>query len=99
CTKFRSPHARQPARGFPAAISATSFVHTSSDHKVFRNFPSAASPTNNFKASVAATDATAFTAEFNIPEVSQVSTIPRGVSGKMQARHAVFPGNTFKVTP
>ena len=53
----------------------------------------------NFKASVAATDATRFTAEFKIPEVSQVSTIPRGESGKMHARQAVCPGTTFNVTP
>ena len=53
----------------------------------------------DFIASVAAIDATRLTAVFKTPEVSQVSTIPRGVSGKRQARHAVFPGDTFNVTP
>ena len=52
----------------------------------------------NFNISVAATDATRLTAEFRMPEVSQVSTMPRGESGKMQARHAVWPGRTFSVT-
>ena len=52
----------------------------------------------NLVASVAAIDATRFTAEFRIPEVSQVSTIPRGESGKMQARQAVSPGRMFNVT-
>ena len=55
-------------------------------------------PTMSFIASVAAIDATRFTAEFRMPEVSQVSTIPFGESGKMQARQAVSPGSTFMVT-
>jgi hypothetical protein len=55
-------------------------------------------PTRNFSASVAAIEATRFTAEFKMPAVSQVSTVPRGDSGKMQARHAVSPGRMFMVT-
>jgi len=47
---------------------------------------------------VAAIEATRLTAEFRMPAVSQVSTMPRGESGKMQARQAVCPGTTFKVT-
>jgi hypothetical protein len=69
------------------------------DHNVFRSLTKASPPTSIFIASLAATDATTFTAVFKMPEVSQVSTIPRGESGKMQARHAVFPGKIFSVTP
>ena len=52
----------------------------------------------SFIASVAAIDATRFTAEFRMPEVSQVSTIPLGESGKIQARQAVSSGSTVMVT-
>ena len=95
------PLTARPAadRGFPATISACSFVQTSQDHNVCRNFSSAAPPTNNFTASVAATDATTFTAEFNIPEVSQVSTIPRGYQEKCKPGTPFVPGITFSVTP
>src|SRR5882762_5944103 len=99
CTKSLDPQARQPARALSAAISAWSFVHTSYDHNVLRRSPAAAPPTSSFTVSVAAIDATRLTAEFNIPEVSQVSTIPRGLSGNIHARHAVLPGTTFNVTP
>jgi hypothetical protein len=48
-------------------------------------------------ASVAASEAAKFTAEFKMPEVSQVSTNPVGLCGKMQLRQAVSPGITFIV--
>ena len=44
------------------------------------------------------TDAAKLTAEPMIPVVSQVSKMPCGESGKIQARHAVWPGRTFRVT-
>src|ERR1700733_7007279 len=97
--KSRLPHALHPALGFAAEISACSLLHTSNDHNVLRSCSSTAPPTSSFIASVAAIEATTFTAVFSIPEVSQVSTMPRGVSGKMHARQDVLPGNTFNVTP
>src|SRR5579862_9703595 len=96
--KSRSAHARQPGRGLAAEISACSLLQTSNESKVRRRSGEVGPPTRNLIASVAATDATKFTAELRIPDVSQVSTMPRGESGKIQARQAVCPGMTFKVT-
>src|SRR5579863_712424 len=95
--KLRSAQARQPGRGLPALISACSLVQTSNESRVLRRCGDFDPPTSSFSVSVAAIDATRLTAEFRMPEVSQVSTIPRGESGKMQARQAVSPGSTFKV--
>src|ERR1700722_2633701 len=96
--KSRSPQTRHPVRGFAAEISARSFDQRSKESRVLRRLGELWPPTNNFSASVAAIDATRLTAEFRIPEVSQVSTMPRGESGKMQPRHAVSAGSTFSVT-
>src|SRR5580704_474553 len=96
--KLRWPQARHPGRGFAAEISACSLVQTSNESKVRRSWAGFGPPTSNFSVSVAAIDATRFTVEFRIPEVSQVSTMPRGESGKMQARQEVSPGTIFKVT-
>src|SRR5260370_36664880 len=88
--------ARHPARGRIAANSARSFVHTSHESSDLRIFEPA--PTRNFSASGAAIDDTRFTAEFKIPAVSQVSAVPRGDSGKTQARHGVYPVWFLKYT-
>ena len=72
-------------------------AHTSSESMLRRSLSRA--PTRNFNVSVTVIDAKAFTAEFRMPDVSQVSTTPRGESGKMQARHAVSCGSTFMVSP
>src|SRR5579872_5592266 len=96
--KSRSPQARHEVRGLAAEISACSFVQRSKERRVRRRVGASESWTRILSASVAAIDATRFTAEFRMPEVSQVSTMPRGESGKMQAIHAVCPGTTFNVT-
>src|SRR5579863_4012502 len=96
--KSRTPQARQAGRGCAAEISACSFVHKSKERSVRRKVGAVAPATKNFSASVAAMEATRFTAEFRMPEVSQVSTMPLGESGKIQARQAVWPGRTFSVT-
>src|SRR5258708_3434890 len=96
--KSRSSQARQPGRGLAAEISACSLDQTSNETKLRRSWGEPGPLTKNLSASVAATDATRFTAELRIPEVSQVSTMPRGESGKMQARQAVWPGTMFRVT-
>ncbi len=54
-------------------------------------------PDQDFQSLLAAIEAPRLTAEFRMPTVSQVSTIPFGGSGKMQVRQAVFPGRIFKV--
>src|ERR1035441_10498729 len=97
--KSRSPQARQPGRGLAAEISACSFVHTSNESRVRRSSGALAPPTRSLSASVAAIDATRFTAELRMPEVSQVSTMPRGESGKMQARQAVAPEEVESARP
>src|SRR5579864_2402498 len=96
--KSRSPHARQPDHGLAAEISACSLLQTSKLSNVRRNCGALTPATKNLSASVAAIDATRFTAELRIPEVSHVSTMPRGESGKRQARQAVCPGTMFIVT-
>src|SRR5579872_1673514 len=96
--KLRSPQARHPERGLAAEISAGKLVQRSNESRVRRTMGACGPWTRTLSASVAAIEATRFTAEFRMPEVSQVSTIPRGESGKMQARHAVCRGTTFNVT-
>src|SRR5215472_11194396 len=96
--KSCSPQARQPGRGDAAEISAESLVQRSKERSVRRMLGESEPATRNLRASVAATDATRLTAEFKMPEVSQVSTMPRGESGKMQERQAVRFGMTFNVT-
>src|SRR5438045_4597286 len=91
----RLPQTRHAGRGLFAETSARSLLQRSYESRVRRNVLLA--PTRSLIASVAAIDATRFTAEFKMPEVSQVSTLPRGPSGKMQLRHAVSPGMTFMV--
>src|SRR6478672_13011768 len=86
----------QPGRGREAAISACSLLHTSNESKVRRNLSLA--PTRNLIASVDWIDPIRFTALLRIPAVSQVSIVPSGGAGKIQARHAVSPGITFIVT-
>src|SRR6266550_1345361 len=98
--KFRAPQARHPGSGRAAETSARSLVQTSQESRLRRIFDSAPTdraPTRNFKVSVATIDATKLTAEFRMPAVSQVATVPRGGSGKTQARQAVSPGRTFNV--
>src|SRR5262249_32425352 len=94
-TKSLASQARHPARGRSVATSARSLLHTSQESSVRRIFDR--SPTRNLRASVAEIEATKFTAEFRIPAVSHVSTVPRGGSEKIQARQAVSPGKTFNV--
>src|SRR5579863_7409649 len=96
--KSRSPQARHPARGRAAEISACSLFQTSNESNERLSFGDSEPPTRNFSASVAAIEATRFTAELRMPDVSQVSTTPRGESGKRQDRQAVCPGITFNVT-
>src|ERR1700722_6033455 len=96
--KSRWPQARQPDLGLAAEISACSLVQRSKDSRERRKVGAEGPATSSFSASVAAIDATRFTAEFRMPEDSQVSTIPRGESGKMQVRQAVWPGRIFRVT-
>src|ERR1700721_1217251 len=81
--KSRLPQARQPARGFEAEISACSLVQTSKESKVRRSGEAPLAPSKIWSASDAAKHAPKFIAELRIPEVSQVSTIPRAESGKM----------------
>src|SRR5258708_417281 len=94
-TKSRSEQVRQPSLGVLAMISDRSLDHRSKETKVLRT--RSRSPTRNFKASVASIEATRFTAEFKIPAVSQVSTVPAGGSAKRQVRQAVSPGITLSV--
>src|ERR1035437_345798 len=96
--KSRSPQARQPGRGLAAEISACPLFQTSNESNVRRSCGELEPPIRNLSASVAAMDATRLTAELRMPEVSQVSTMPRGESGKMHARQAVCFGTMLRVT-
>src|SRR5215469_7558131 len=95
CTNSLLPQVRQSARDLLAETSARWLDQRSCDSMVRRKF--LVSPTRSLIASDAATEAARLTAEFRMPEVSQVSTVPRGLSGKMQLRHAVSPGRMFIV--
>lgn len=58
----------------------------------------ACDPVRYLSASVTAMEAAKLTAVLRMPAVSQVSTLPEGGSGKMQARQAVSPGRMFMET-
>src|ERR1700728_937676 len=96
--RSHEPQERQPGRGWVAEISACSFVQTSKERRVRLSCGAVGPASRNLSVSVAAMEATRFTAELRMPEVSQVSTMPRGESGDKQARHAGWAGRTFKVT-
>src|SRR6266576_160034 len=91
----RRQQVQQSGLGLSAETSARWLVRRSWESRVRRSL--LLLPISSLIASVAARDAARFTAEFKMPEVSQVSTVPRGLSGKMQLKHEVSPGTTFIV--
>jgi len=77
----------QSGRGVEVLISERVFCQRSKERRVRRI--TSGWWVRNFRASVTWREAARFTAVERMPAVSQVSTLPEGAEGKMQARQAV----------
>jgi len=77
----------QPTRGVEVLISERVFCQRSKERRVRRI--DCGWWVRNLRASVTWREAARLTAVERIPAVSQVSTLPEGAAGKMQARQAV----------
>src|SRR5277367_5436015 len=96
CRKLCCRQTSQSALGRADETEDHSLVQRSQERSVCRSRSHA--PVRNLIASVTAIEAARLTAEFRMPAVSQVSTVPVGGSGKIQARQAVSSGRIFIVT-